>query len=140
MIQRDYEIFLLALTAWREARGESEDGINAVLHVIRNRVNIWHKSWFDVITGHNQFSSISVLCDPQTVLWPRPGDVVFGKIQSMAAVVWNGAGDDPTDGAVYYRNSKTATSGWFQTNIADKKTFSCTIGLHDFWLDRDRPV
>lgn len=138
MNPRDYEIFLLALCAWREARGEPEEGLLAVMHAIRNRVVFWHKSWFDVITGLNQFSSMGTAGDSQTVKWPMPGDPVFGKIQSLAAVVFNDADEDITFGAVYYWNPATAHSGWFEKNVRDKKTWVARIGHHDFYSDHDR--
>ena len=141
MINRDYEIFLASLCAYREARSESEDGIRAVLHVMRNRANGWHKSWTEIITSKNQLSSMSVPCDSQTVVWPIGTDPVFGKIQSIAAVIYNGGdNDDPTDGALYYCNPKSSTSPWFLEHIAKTKVMVATIGKHDFYSDMERVV
>lgn len=137
---REYDIFMLALCAWREARSESEDGVRAVMHVIRNRVRAWGRGWVEIITAKNQFSSMSVPGDSQTVRWPATNDQAFARMLSLAAVIYNGGDDDLTDGALYYWNPQTATSGWFKENIAAKKMFAAKIGRHDFYTDRDRVV
>lgn len=140
MTWADYEIFLLALCAWREARGEGLDGMVAVMHVVRNRCWAWHKGWQRAITEHGQFSSMSVVGDSQTITWPEAGDVSFGIAMAQAAAVHNGAGDDPTNGALYYWNPLTATSEWFRSNIATKRVMTAQIGKHQFFSDELRPA
>lgn len=139
---RDYDIFMVALCAWREARSESEEGVRAVMHVIRNRVYAWKKGWVEIITKDAQFTSMNPYkdtYDPQLDNWPATGDAAFGKMMSIAAVIYNGGDDDPTDGALYYWNPRTATSGSFKKNIASRKQRLATIGNHDFYSDRDNP-
>lgn len=108
-----------ALCSWKEARGDGLTGIHAVLHCLKNRVgaagfaNTLH--W--VIYGKNQFTSMSVPSDPEFNLTPAPGDIMFPEAMRLADVVLNTDDADPTGGACYYENPKTASSGWFQRVI-----------------------
>ena len=118
----DYAIFMMALTLWREARGDGEDGMRAVGHVIANRRNAsFHRDWVAVITARNQFTSMSVHSDPETVLWPVTGDAVFAIAMRLAADIIEGTDPDNTLGAQYYANLATMDRyGWFKQNILDE--------------------
>lgn len=126
----NYDQFLLALVMWREARGEGPDGMRAVGHVILNRTHAWGQTLYQAIIGRNQFSSITVLGDSQTVLWPLPNDPVF----ALAAEVYNGTSPDPTGGALYYANESAITSEWYQIHIVADPAHEVTaqIGHHTF--------
>lgn len=115
-----FAVMLLALVIWREARGEGEDGMRAVAHVIRNRVEKWGKSWNKIITGNAQFSSMTIRGDTQTVKWPADGDPQFESASKIASAVYSGQDDDLTHGALYYANLETETSEWFKDEIVDK--------------------
>lgn len=131
-----YEQFLLALCCWREARGESQDGQLAVMHVIRNRVKAWAKTWYEVITADAQFSSMNPAghtYDSQLEVWPAPWDTGFAWILSQAALIYGGGGDDPTGGGLYYWNPATQGSEWFKKNVAEKRTKLAVIGKHEFF-------
>lgn len=128
---------LLFLTVWREARGEGDEGMRAVAFVIRNRVRAWKKDWDDVIAGRNQFSSISLKGDSQLIVWPDDDDIKAKQVWLMCERVFDGVdNDDPTNGALYYYNPKTATSGWFVDNIvknSKEHPVLANVGRHTFF-------
>jgi len=116
MTIKEYEIALAAVCAWREARSEGLTGMRMVLGVLANRVHNGWGDWITVITKRNQFSSMSVPGDSQLVLWPLNTDA-FRLLLIEAERFRSGQAEDPTNGAMYYENPKTATSQWFITNI-----------------------
>lgn len=125
-----YDCFLLALAMWREARGEDAAGMIAVGCVIRNRVHDWHQSYHDVIVGKNQFSSISILGDVNTVLYPLENDAVFGLAQDIV----EGAQVDTTNGSHYYANEATMASEWYRKHIIEDVAhpFTVIVGKQTF--------
>ena len=139
-----YKLTLLALTGWREAAIDGPEGMRAVMHVIRNRVDDWKQEWDHVITGRNQFAAISVKGDPMTVRWPRADDPLWHQAWELANRIFyrlDGQPDDPglcdpTGHALYYANLETATSGWFRRNIVerpDEHPQVMKIGHHVFF-------
>lgn len=105
-----------ALCAWKEARGEGQMGMRAVLHVLKNRVGEigFPHTLHDVIFQKNAFTSMSVSSDPEFNLEPAEGvDPQFTFCTLAAPAVLDGQDPDPTGGAHYYENPRTATSGWF---------------------------
>lgn len=137
------DIYSAALCAWKEGRGDGLTGMHAVLHCIKNRVGKsgFAKTIHDVIYGKNQFTSMSVPSDPEFNLDPYTGPshwdrILFEESYRLSGIVLNTDDDDPTDGACYYRNAKTATSGWFQRNIADdliNHPMTVKINNHTFY-------
>jgi len=123
MTPADYSKALLALVLYREARGEGAAGMTAVGHVIANRCFQWSKSWHDVILGKNQFTSMSVTGDTQTVIWPPLGDPVF----DIAEAVYGGFSKDPTGGALYYANESVITSAWYEREIISSGQHPVTV-------------
>lgn len=141
-----YAEYLLALVMWREARGEGEEGMRAVGHVIRNRVSRGWGNWVEVMAKPLQFTSINppktkegYPKDPQTCRWPAPDDVRWITAEQLAHQIYSGQDDDPTQGALYYANLQTIdTGGWFEKNIlADPAKFPPTvvIGHHSFYRE-----
>ena len=131
-----YLIALLAICTWREARGEGQEGMRAVAHVIRNRVHAGWGDWDDVITKKNQFSSISLAGDSQLLVWPDDDDASFRLVFEMCKSVLSGLDDDVTNGALYYANLKNTTSGWFLNNIVGRPLehpITVKIGRHTFF-------
>lgn len=126
----DYSKFLLALVMWREASGEGEQGMLGVGHVIANRCFHWSKSWHDVIVGQNQFSSMTIKGDGQTVKWPALGDPVF----ALADAIYGGLSKDNTNGALYYANEAVVGEGWYRTNVIESPQHPVlvVIGRHTF--------
>jgi N-acetylmuramoyl-L-alanine amidase len=110
----------MELCVWKEARGQGQIGMRAVAHVIKNRVGApgFAKTLHGAIYMKNQFTSMSVTSDAEFNLIPPPGDVQFAYCVSLCPQVLNGDDPDPTDGAHYYENPKTANSPWFTRVIA----------------------
>jgi N-acetylmuramoyl-L-alanine amidase len=129
-----------ALCAWKEARGDGLTGMHAVLHCLKNRVGSigFSPMLHDIIYGRNQFSSMSIPSDPEFNL--QPTDVspanLWTEAQRLAYLVFMTDDADPTGGAHYYENPKTATSGWFQRAIvADTVNHPMTVKIanHTFY-------
>ena len=110
--------YLLAKVIYAEARGESYEGQVAVAAVILNRVE--SPDFPNTIAG--------VIYQPWAFTAVHDGQINLEPNQTA----YNAARDamngwDPTYGAVYYYNPKTATSAW----IRSTKTVT-VIGQHVF--------
>jgi spore germination cell wall hydrolase CwlJ-like protein len=112
------------LCVWKEARGDGEEGMNAVAHVIFNRVGApgFGGSLHDVIYGKNQFSSMSIGTDPEyNLAAPSATNPQYPSYLAATNIVNKivaGSNTDPTNGALYYANLAESTSGWFFNHIA----------------------
>lgn len=112
------DLNLLAKCVHAEARGESYVGQVAVAAVILNRVK--SPDFPNTISG--------VIYQPWAFTAVNDGQINLSPNQTA----FNAARDalngwDPTYGALYYYNAKTATSKWIYT-----KTTTVTIGNHIF--------
>lgn len=120
----EYEKGVAALLSWREERSNGVNGCLGVLFVVRSRAKAgWHGgSWTGVITAANQFSSMTVLGDSQTVRYPDPRDPSFLQVLQLVDGVYDDSRpDNLTQGALYYCDPVGITpGGWFQRNILDK--------------------
>lgn len=86
-----YVTAMVAMVAWREARGRPEDEIKAVLCSIRNRVKSkFHgaATYIEVVTAPGQYSSLpwvnkegETIADPDSFKWPHPGDPEWPKYE-----------------------------------------------------------
>ncbi|OCL26170.1 cell wall hydrolase [Orenia metallireducens] len=117
----DDELTWLARAVHAEARGEPFEGQVAVASVILNRVRStkFPNTIYSVIHQKNQFSSVD---DGQIYLPPNES--------SYNAAIEAFRGNDPTDGALYFYNPKTANPigrAWLETR---EKTVQ--IGNHVF--------
>lgn len=114
----DKDIRLMANAVHGEARGEPYRGKVAVAAVIINRTKSpsWPNTPAGVIFEPGAFTAVS---DGQ--IWLTP------DAESKRAVQDAISGWDPTDGAVYYFNPKTATSKWIWSRPQIKQ-----IGEHIF--------
>lgn len=133
------DVHSLALCAWREARGEGCAGMRAVMHTIKNRVGFpgFAHTIHDVIYGKNQFTSMSVPSDPEFNLNPDATDQLFLSALTMAVHILTEQDFDITNGAHYYCNLSTSTSGWFFTNIVRNTKDhpqTAVINHHTFFL------
>ena len=112
MTQQDYEISLLALCLWREARGETVEAKRAVAWSIRNRVghpSWWGGTWSEVITKREQYSSMTDPGDANLVKWPLETDTSWMACMDVATEVYGTPIADPTNGATnYFDNSLDA--------------------------------
>lgn len=124
-----YTISMLALAAYREARGEPDGGILAVMFVIMNRSkdarNRWSKDPVEVITQPLQFSSISYKGDAQLTLFPNAAQAF--KFVKLAFQAYYGLVPDPTGGANHYHATYVNPS-W-----ADPLRMTTQIEHHKFY-------
>lgn len=112
----DYNLLARVISA--EARGESYEGQVAVGAVILNRVR--HSSFPDTVSGVcYQSGAFSCMYDGQI------NANVTDSAYKAARDALNGW--DPSGGAIYYYNPKTAKSSWIRSRPVIK-----TIGNHVF--------
>ena len=111
-------IELLARVINGEARGEPYEGQVAVGAVVLNRVD--HPSFPNSISGVvYQKGAFTAVDDGQI------NAEMYASSHRAARDALNGW--DPTGGAIYYYNPKTATNKWIRT-----REVICTIGEHVF--------
>ena len=112
------DVYLLARLISAEARGEPYLGQVAVGAVVLNRID--HPSFPNSLSGViYQSGAFSCLYDGQ---FNQPvSDSAYRAAREALA------GSDPTGGAIYYYNPRTATSKWIRT-----RPVICTIGNHVF--------
>lgn len=114
----DANIELLARVINGEARGEPYEGQVAVGAVVLNRVD--HPSFPNSISGVvYQKGAFTAVDDGQI------NAAMYSSSRRAARDALNGW--DPTNGAIYYYNPKTATNKWIRT-----REVVCTIGRHVF--------
>ena len=112
------DLNLLARLVYAEARGEPYSGQVAVAAVVLNRVK--NSSFPNSVAGViYQKGAFSVVDDGQINLTPNQ------TAYSAARDAINGW--DPTYGAIYYFNPKTATNGWIWS-----RPVTVVIGNHRF--------
>ena len=112
----DYELLARLISA--EARGESYLGQVAVGAVVLNRIE--HPSFPDTLSGVvYQNGAFSCLYDGQFY------EPIADSAYSAARDALNGL--DPSGGAIYYYNPKTATNKWIRS-----RPVITTIGRHIF--------
>jgi len=136
MVVEDFEKGILALLCWREARGEGIDGMLAVACVVANRVRAWKKSWCEVIDAHDQFSSMTVKGDSQTIVYPDVRDPLFLRLIQALDAIYEGRSKDVTNGALYYGDLQDVTSDWFKVHILGDPSahpLCARIGRHSFF-------
>ena len=110
--------WLLAKLIAAEARGESYQGQVAVGAVVLNRVA--HPSFPDSVSGViYQKGAFSCVNDSN---WSVAPNATSQKAARDAINGW-----DPSGGAIYYYNPRTAKSQWIRT-----RPVICTIGNHVF--------
>ena len=125
----DDPVTCLARTIYWEARGEGEEAMRAVAHVVANRVaqQRFPESFCGVIKdgGEQAPCQFSWWCDgrPDTA-WEAE---VYARAREIARQVLNGTSKDPTGGATMFHHSGV-NPRWAR---AAKKT--ATIGSHVFY-------
>ena len=114
----DSDVALLARLIYGEARGESYVGQVAVGAVVMNRIR--SSSFPNTISGViYQKYAFTAVSDGQINLTP---DATAKKAAKDAMNGW-----DPSGGAIYYYNPRTATSKWIWS-----RPLITTIGKHKF--------
>ena len=100
-----YEIVLLGLTLWREARGEPYEAKIAVAHTVKNRLDHpgwWGNDWISVLTKKWQYSSLTDPNDKQLTSWPKADEHVFEECLTIAERVVTGMYNSPLKGIDSY--------------------------------------
>ena len=128
--------FLLALTVWREARGEPYPVKVGVACSILNRVqrpSWWGSDVMSVVTKRWQYSSMTDPHDPQLATWPQPSDASWWDCLQIACAALDGRLMHPAPGADSYYDVSIAAPQW-----ADPARFVAQLGKIRFYdLDRD---
>jgi N-acetylmuramoyl-L-alanine amidase len=112
--QEAYEMILLALCNWREARGEPIESKIAQAWSVRNRVQQprwWGHDWVTVILKPFQYSSFN-LNDPNASKFPAMTDASWDECLQVASDVYSSVGSDPTGGATSYYDTSIAPPAW----------------------------
>lgn len=134
--EQAWELCLLALCAWREARDQGYQGMLAVCWAIKNRADNpgwWGKDFESVIEAKWQFSSFNP-DDPNAKLLPgNPAvDAPWAAALQAAEMVYTNAVVDPTDGATHYH---AADMNPYPSWVNSPKThFLVQIGSHRFYV------
>ena len=134
--QKNADKTFLALTVWREARGESAQVQAGIAHVILNRVrrpSWWGRDVMSVLFKKWQFSSLTDPRDKQLTTWPTSTDPSWQQCLKIACDVVDGQITNPVPGADSYYDISIPTPNW-----ATSQTFVAAIGRVRFYnLDRD---
>ena len=83
-----YQIALLAITLWREARGEGYAAQVGVAMSMMNRVakpSWWGSDIEEVLTKKWQYSSMTDPADGQLTKWPKTSEPVFQNCLEIAS-------------------------------------------------------
>jgi hypothetical protein len=117
-----FEKAVTALACWREMDVFGYPGMIAVGCVARNNAlkGEFGGTIYGNITGHNQYSSMTVKGDSDTVRWPNARDPVFQKLLAAMDGLFDNTLADTTQGSRYYANLSTANSPWFQQEIVNQ--------------------
>lgn len=134
--QKNADKTFLALTVWREARGESAQVQAGIAHVILNRVrrpSWWGHDIMSVLFKKWQFSSLTDPRDRQLTTWPASNDPSWQQCLKISCGVVDGQIKNPVPGADSYYDISIPAPNW-----ATSKTFVAQIGRVRFYnLDRD---
>lgn len=130
------DIVFLALTIWREARGESKEGKTGVACAVLNRVkrpSWWGNDIKSVLFKKWQFSSITDQKDSQLTTWPLNKDKSWHECMEIAHDAIHQLIENPVPGADSYHDISINPPFW-----ADKEKFVKQIGKLMFYnLDND---
>jgi spore germination cell wall hydrolase CwlJ-like protein len=131
-----YESALLALTIWREARGEPMQCKLAVAYSVMNRVqrpSWWGRSLADVLGKKWQYSSLTAPGDPNLIKYPVRGDASFRECLEAADLAITQVAYNPAPGADSYHDISIDPPPW-----ALKARFVVQLGRIRFYdVDRD---
>lgn len=155
------DIFISKLTAYREAANQGNQGLIAVLCVLRNRVRKNNSSYYIEATKVWQFSSISISSFGNETLtsnavntteilrlkekvnngnmfiqilskYPPAIDKIWLSLDDIVNKVASNAQEDITDGATLYYAAGTKVPEWARNGKAVK---TIQIGAHIFFKE-----
>lgn len=125
------DMIFLALTIWREARGESEEVQRGVAFSILNRMQ--KPAWWNshktndvpsVVFKRLQYSSLTHKYDPQLRTWPPASDdPVWLQCIQVASEALSQVSDNPVAGANSYYDVSISPPVW-----ATKASFVVQLG------------
>jgi spore germination cell wall hydrolase CwlJ-like protein len=129
-LQSDADRTFLALCLWRECRGESRAGKEAVAHSIMNRLASpsWGDSIHSVLFQRLQYSSLTHGQDPQLTNWPLSTDASWKECLQVADAVISGAMPSPIGKADSYHDTSIKPPNW-----ATPQSFVAQIGKLKFY-------
>jgi N-acetylmuramoyl-L-alanine amidase len=122
-----WEASLLALTLWREARGESTTARIGVAYSVINRVRNpkwWGNSIASVLAKRYQYSALTLGGDPNLVKWPVPGGpdgIAFEECMKITDQVLSGVVANPVTGADSYYDASIPPPAWAKPAMLVKK-------------------
>jgi N-acetylmuramoyl-L-alanine amidase len=129
-------IVFLALTVWREARGEEYLAKLAVAYSILERVahpKWWGDDLMSVVFKRLQYSSMTHAGDPNLIDWPQAADSTWSDSMIAAMAATGKGAANPAPGADSYFDDSIAPPSW-----AKPEMFVLKIGRLNFYnLDRD---
>ena len=129
--------YVLAATLWGEARGEGNDGMQAVLNVIMNRANGNIVKASQLVLTPKQFSFWNKIDNKteyaiQLAKSARSGELKdvkqYNEALKLVDLALKHNLKDITGGAKFYFNPKLARPSW-----AKKMIKTATIGHHEFY-------
>jgi len=128
-LQSDADRTFLGLLLWRECRGESRAGKEAVAHSVMNRIKspTWGNTVQHVAFQRLQYSSLTHTQDPQLTVWPLPDDPSWRECLEIADGVINGTIANPIDGADSYYADSIKAPNW-----ATSQNYVGKVGRHSF--------
>jgi hypothetical protein len=157
MNTKDFEVAILALTAWRADPTGGLDGMLAVACVIRNRVNVWLLSYPRACESVAMFSATTIGQNEDITALPRPACLAFygspvssgrtfdgstfstsnsGLLAKIDGVYENTT-VDITNGALYWcRPTSVEKGSWMDTEIIGKPEehkLLAIIGSHQYY-------
>jgi spore germination cell wall hydrolase CwlJ-like protein len=135
-LMESWNVSILALCGWREARNQGRAGMTAVCWSVRNRVfhpaiHWWGRSWPGVILHPYQYSSFNH-DDPNAFLLPADpiSDPSWADALQAAQDVYTPATPDPTLGATHYYLDGSPIPTWANERGT---VFTVQIGKHRFY-------
>lgn len=137
--QEAASVVFIALTLWREARGESRECKIGVCYCIMNRVlrpSWWGKDVLSVLFKKWQFSSLTDPNDKQLTLWPTsPNDSAWTECLEIADLVYHRKIKNPVPGADTYHDISIPTPP--KWNITPDQIVKQIGRIKFFNIDRD---
>lgn len=126
------KVYIVVATVWGEARGEGEQGMQAVMNVIMNRAKGRFDQTDKIVLKPKQFSFWNGKSSPEKfaleLAKKHRDEKSFQTAVKIVDSAMKGNLTDITGGASYYFNPKLAQPTW-----AKKLTKTKTIGNHDFY-------
>lgn len=136
-LQKSADLVFLALTAWREARGQSDLAVLAVCYSVLNRIakpKWWGHDVQSVLFRRLQYSSLTDPHDRQLTTWPLADDPSWKRVLGVAALALSGDAQNPVPTADSYYDVSIPAPYW-----ATPERFVAAIGDLRFYNVDEEP-